>query len=257
MIESGIILNNEKIGKDIWRMVIESPNIAAKATVGQFVNVRVHDNLEPLLRRPISLHGIDKDRGTIAFLYLVVGKGTEMMTKMEPRQSINLVGPLGKGFSTDFLGENALVIGGGIGSAPLYPLLQELKKNGKKAKLVLGAATDQSIVGLYLYEELEVEVAIATEDGSLGEQGFVTAIVEKELASGKYDYIYTCGPIPMLKAIEELSAKYKVAGELSTEAHMGCGLGICLSCAAKGKDGKNRKVCQDGPVFRLGELAYE
>lgn len=257
MIELGTVLSNEKVGRDIWKMEIEAPGIANDAKVGQFVNVRVNGTIEPLLRRPISLHGIDKERGKIAFLYLVVGKGTAMMTEFQPRQEIDLVGPLGNGFSTDFAGEKALVVGGGIGSAPLYPLLQALIKAGKTPKLLLGAADIRSIVGIALYDELDIEIAVATDDGSLGEKGFVTSLVEQDLAGGQYDYIYGCGPIPMLQSLEDLSAKYKVPGEISTEAHMGCGLGICLSCTAKGKDGKNRKVCQDGPVFRLGELSYE
>ena len=257
MIEIGTIISNEKVGRDIWRMEIEAPGIANAAQIGQFVNVRVNGTIEPLLRRPISFHGIDKERGQIAFLYLVVGKGTALMTKMQPRSEIDLVGPLGRGFSPDFDGEKALVVGGGIGSAPLYPLLQALLKEGKTPKLLLGAADIRSIVGITLYDELDVDIAVATDDGSLGEKGFVTSLVERELAAGGYDYIYGCGPLPMLQALEELSGKYQVPGEISTEAHMGCGLGICLSCAAKGKDGKNRKVCQDGPVFRLGELSYE
>lgn len=257
MLETGIVLNNEKVGRDIWRMEIEAPSIAQAAKIGQFVNVRVNDTIEPLLRRPISLHGIDPERGKIAFLYLVVGKGTEMMTKMAPRDDINLVGPLGHGFNADFNGNKALVIGGGIGSAPLYPLLQALLKKGKKPTLLLGAADIWSIVGLSLYDELDIDIAVATDDGSVGEKGYVTDMAKRELASGKYDYIYACGPVAMLKVVEELSTEYGVPGEISTEAHMGCGLGICLSCTAKGKDGKNRKVCQDGPVFRLGELSYD
>lgn len=257
MVENGTILENVEVGKDIWLMSVKAPAIAEKSLAGQFVNIRIHDCYEPLLRRPISLHGIDKEKGILKFLYLVVGKGTAMMTKMEAGKTIDLLGPLGKGFSLDFSGKKALVIGGGIGSAPLYPVLKGILANGKEATLILGAYSKESIVGLSFYENLGVTVKVATEDGSMGQQGFVTKIAEDELKTGAYDFIYTCGPIPMLKAVETLAEKYQVQGELSTEAHMGCGLGICLSCAAKGKDGKNRKVCQDGPVFRLGDLSYE
>lgn len=256
MVELGRILENVQVGKDIWYMSVEAPKIAEKAAAGQFVNIRIHDCYEPLLRRPISLHGIDKEKGIVKFLYLVVGKGTAMMTKMEAGKTVDLLGPLGKGFTFDFSGEKALVIGGGIGSAPLYPVLKELKAKGKNATLLLGAYSKESIVGLSFYEALGVDVKVATEDGSMGTKGFVTTPAEEELATGAYDYIYVCGPLPMLKAVEDLAEKYRVAGEVSTEAHMGCGLGICLSCAALGKDGKHRKVCQDGPVFRLGELSY-
>lgn len=257
MVEHGTILVNEKMGQDIWRMEISAPQIAAASAPGQFVNVRLHEHAEPLLRRPISLHGIDQEKGTIAFLYLVVGKGTEMMTKMAEGQDINLLGPLGKGFSLDFKGERAIVIGGGIGSAPLYPLMQELRKKGKQVTLVLGARNKESIVALDLYHAIGAECRIATEDGSMGTKGFVTTILEQEIKGEACDYLYACGPIPMLRAVEDMAEQYGIKGEISTEAHMGCGLGICLSCSVKGKDGKNRKVCQAGPVFRLGELSYE
>ncbi|MEE0777302.1 MAG: dihydroorotate dehydrogenase electron transfer subunit [Bacillota bacterium] len=257
MVEHGTILTNENVGQDIWRMEISAPEIATLAVPGQFVNVRLHDRVEPLLRRPISLHGIDSESGTIAFLYLVVGKGTEMMTKMEPGKDINLLGPLGRGFSLDFEGERAVVIGGGIGSAPLYPLVRALRAKGKEVTLILGARSKESIVALNLYKDIGATCKIATEDGSLGVKGFVTAVLEEELKSGSCDYLYTCGPIPMLRAIETMAAQYGVKGEISTEAHMGCGLGLCLSCSVRGRDGRNRKVCQAGPVFRLGELSYD
>ena len=257
MVEHGTILANEKVGQDIWRMEIAAPKIAAVAVPGQFVNVRLHDRMEPLLRRPISLHGIDTEKGTIAFLYLVVGKGTMMMTEMQASQDINLLGPLGRGFSLDFEGNRAVVIGGGIGSAPLYPLIQALREKGKQVVLILGARSKESIVALELYHAIGAECKIATEDGSMGVKGFVTDILEEEFKNGTCDYLYTCGPIPMLHAIESMTEQYGVKGEISTEAHMGCGLGLCLSCSVKGKDGRNRKVCQAGPVFRLGELSYE
>lgn len=257
MLEHGKILINENVGKDIWRMEISASEIAVAAQPGQFVNVRLHDRMEPLLRRPISLHGIDKGKGTIAFLYLVVGKGTEMMTQMTVGEEINLLGPLGRGFSLDFEGKEAILIGGGIGSAPLYPLMQSLRQCGKEVTLILGARSKESIVELECYEDLGVTCKVATEDGSMGVKGFVTSILEDELKNGGCDYLYTCGPIPMLRAIEDMAAQYGVKGEISTEAHMGCGLGLCLSCSVPGKDGRNRKVCQAGPVFRLGELNYD
>lgn len=257
MVEQGKILINENVGKDIWRMELKAPWIARKAQPGQFVNVRLSDLTDPLLRRPISLHGIDADNGIISFLYLVVGKGTKMMTKLENGDRLDLLGPLGNGFSADFRGRRAVLIGGGIGSAPLYPLLEMLKAKQKHVTLIYGAKEQDSIVCLDLYKENQAEVILTTEDGSAGKKGFVTAPLEELLKSGSVDYLYACGPSAMLHAVEELALKYGVGGEISTEANMGCGLGVCLSCSTPGKDGKNRKVCTDGPVFKVGELAYE
>jgi dihydroorotate dehydrogenase electron transfer subunit len=257
MVEQGKILINENVGKNIWRMELKAPVIAQKAQPGQFVNVRLTDKTDPLLRRPISLHGIDADNGIISFLYLVVGKGTEMMSKLENGDRLDLLGPLGNGFSPKFRGRHAVLIGGGIGSAPLYPLMEMLKAKKNDVTLIYGAQEKDSIVCLDLYKENEADIIITTEDGSAGEKGFVTAPLERLLANQSVDYIYACGPEAMLRAVEDMAQKYGVDGEISTEANMGCGLGVCLTCSLAGKDGKNRKVCTDGPVFKMGELAHE
>ena len=257
MVEQGKILINECVGKDIWRMEIKAPWIAKKASPGQFVNVRLNTVNEPLLRRPISLHGIDVDNGIISLLYLVVGRGTEMMTKMENGETIDLLGPLGKGFSTSFKGRRTVIVAGGIGSAPFYPLMEALKEKKKNITMIYGARDAESLTCLDLYEEEGVKVVKVTEDGSVGEKGFVTGPLDKLLAEEGADYVYACGPEAMLKAVEEVTAKYGVDGEVSTEARMCCGLGVCLSCSKKGKDQKNHKVCQDGPVFKMGVMDYE
>ncbi|MGI5873955.1 MAG: dihydroorotate dehydrogenase electron transfer subunit [Bacillota bacterium] len=257
MIEQGKILLNEKVGRDIWRMELKCPWIAMKAKPGQFVNVKLNDVAEPLLRRPISLHGIDAENGIISLLYLVVGRGTEMMTKLENGDSVDLLGPLGKGFSTFFHGRRAVIVAGGIGSAPFYPLMEELKAKQKNITMIYGARDAESLTCLDLYEEQGAEMILVTEDGSVGEKGFVTGPLDRLLAERGADFVYACGPEAMLKAVEEVAANHGVQGEVSTEARMGCGLGVCLSCSKKGKDGKNRKVCQDGPVFPMGVMAYE
>lgn len=257
MVEQGKILINEKVGKDIWRMEIKCPWIAKKALPGQFVNVRINNVNEPLLRRPISLHGIDAENGILSLLYLVVGRGTEMMTKMENGEKIDLLGPLGQGFTTSFKGRKAVMVAGGIGSAPFYPLMEALKARGKEMTLIYGARDKESLTCLDLYEEEGVKSVLVTEDGSVGEKGFVTGPLDRLLAEEGADYVYACGPEAMLKAVEEVVAKHGAAGEVSTEARMCCGLGVCLSCSKKAHDGKNRKVCQDGPVFKMGVIDYE
>ena len=257
MLETGKVLLNEKVGKDIWRMELKCPWIAKKAKPGQFVNVRVKDVAEPLLRRPISLHGIDDANGIISLLYLVVGRGTEMMTHMENGDSIDLLGPLGNGFSTFFHGRRAVIVAGGIGSAPFYPLMEALRKKDKRIKMIYGARDEESLACLDLYEEEGVEMILVTEDGSVGEKGFVTDPLDRLLGEEGADFVYACGPEAMLKAVEGVVEKHHLKGEVSTEARMGCGLGVCLSCSKKAKDGKNRKCCQDGPVFAMGVMDYE
>lgn len=256
MIEQGKILINERVGKNIWRMELRSPWIAKKAVPGQFVNVRLNQLNEPILRRPISLHGIDAENGIVSLLYLVVGKGTEMMSKLENGDNLDLLGPLGNGFSCDVKGRNILLVAGGIGSAPFIPLIDKLNEKKKKITMIYGAANKESLACLDLYDEENVRVIPVTEDGSEGEKGYVTGPMRTFLSENKIDYIYSCGPEPMLAAVEEVADEFGVLGEVSTEARMGCGFGVCLSCSRKGKDGKNHKICQEGPVFKMGVIAY-
>lgn len=257
MIEKAKVLINEKVGKNIWRMELRAPWIAPRALPGQYVNVKLNAVNEPILRRPISLHGIDAENGILSLLYLVVGKGTEMMTKLENGDTVDLLGPLGRGFSADFHGRRTVLVGGGIGSAPLYPLMEMLKAKEKNLTLIYGAKDAESLTCLDLYRELGAEIILVTEDGSAGEKGFVTAPLERLLSEEGADFVYACGPEPMLKAVEAVTEKYAVKGEVSTEARMACGLGVCLGCSKPGKDGKNHKICTEGPVFPMGVMNYE
>jgi dihydroorotate dehydrogenase electron transfer subunit len=256
LIEMGKIIYNRSAAQNIWLMKIYAPEIAAVARPGQFVNIRLSEQLDPLLRRPISLHGIDPENGTISMLYMVVGRGTEQLTKMEPEASINVLGPLGNGFCTEFAGDQAILLGGGIGVAPLYPLAQALVAKGKSVRLLVGAKSQEYLSDTKPYQELGVTVEISTDDGSYGYHGFVTELLEKAIAEHACEYLYACGPTPMLRAIESKALEHGVKGQVSTESHMGCGLGVCLCCPNKVKAGGYKKTCEDGPVFEIGVLDY-
>lgn len=257
MLELGKILENKPVAKDIYEMVLETPEIAKKAKPGQFVNLRLSDKLDPLLRRPISIHGIDPEKGTITMLYLIVGKGTVMMRDMEAGTTIDVLGPLGNGWNCDFEGSHAVLIGGGIGIAPLYPLAQSLVEAGKTVELIVGAKNKEYLTDLSLYESIGVSITVTTDDGSAGRKGFVTEALKDSILAGTCDYIYACGPLPMLKFVEKLAISHNKPGQVSTESHMGCGLGICLLCPSKVTAGGYKRTCTDGPVFEIGELDYE
>ncbi len=257
MLELGKILENRPVAKDIYEMVLEAPEIAKAARPGQFVNLRLSDKLDPLLRRPISLHGIDPEKGTITMLYLIVGKGTAMMRDMEAGAVVDVLGPLGNGWNCDFEGRYAVLIGGGIGIAPLYPLAKALAEAGKTVELIVGAKNKEYLTDLSLYETLGVRVTVTTDDGSAGIKGFVTEALANSIQEKICDYIYACGPLPMLKFVEKLAIANKKPGQVSTESHMGCGLGICLLCPSKVTAGGYKRTCTDGPVFEIGELDYE
>lgn len=238
-------------------MTLAVPGIAQAARPGQFVNLRLSEKLDPLLRRPISLHRIDPQTGTITMLYLVVGKGTTMMSRMEDGETIDVLGPLGNGWDCTFTGQSAVLVGGGIGIAPLFPLAQALRAAGKRVRLIAGAKSKAYLTDTAAYEALGVEVRIATDDGSAGFHGFVTQLVEDAIAEGVCEQLYACGPKPMLRFVEKIALEKQVPGQVSTESHMGCGLGVCLLCPNKVKAGGYKKTCVDGPVFAIGELDYE
>lgn len=257
MLEIGKIQNNIPVAKTIYEMTLYVPEIAKKAKPGQFVNLRLTGKLDPLMRRPISLHEINPDKGTIKMMYMVVGKGTTMMSEMEKGETIDVLGPLGNGWNVDMDGEYAAVIGGGIGIAPLYPLVKALREAGKKVEVIMGAKSEEYLTDKTIYTDLGATVTVTTDDGSAGTKGFVTTALAQSIEAGKCDYVYACGPKPMLQFVEKTALQNNVPGQVSTESHMGCGLGVCLLCPTKMKAGGYKRVCTDGPVFAIGELDYE
>ena len=257
MIEVSKILRNSPVAKDTYEMILQAPEIAKCACPGQFVNLRLSSGSDPLLRRPISLHDFDVEKGTISMLYLVVGRGTGMMSKMQIGDTIDVLGPLGNGWDLAPSGENSVLVGGGIGLAPMLPLAQALQSQGKTVHVVVGAKTKEALLQMEAYHALGVPPVISTDDGSAGHHGTVVPCVEELIKAGACDYIYACGPTPMLKAIETLAQSKSIPGQVSMESHMGCGLGACLGCPRKTKAGTYKRTCKDGPVFPIGELDYE
>ena len=238
------VLQNSKIANDVFKMTLEG-DTSAILCCGQFINIEL-DGL--YLRRPISI--CDYDDKTITIIYKVVGQGTEQMSNIEAGKELDILVGLGNGFDADCVGENPLVVGGGVGTPPLYKLCKELLANSKKPIVVLGFASKDDVFYEEEFKALGVDTYIATVDGSYGTKGFVTDVI-KEL--NNYTYMYACGPMPMLKA---LTKAVEVEGQLSLEERMGCGFGACMGCTIKTKNGYKR-VCKEGPVFRKEELIWE
>ncbi|MCK8827757.1 dihydroorotate dehydrogenase electron transfer subunit [Natroniella acetigena] len=257
------IIDQQKIGPGYFKLVIKVPEIVAQAKIGQFVHIKwvaEDSGADPLLRRPISLNRINPAEGTMTLVYRVVGRGTKVLSKLTAGDKLDIMGPLGTGFSISEDTNRVLVIGGGVGIAPLYPLVNELVKQNKEVILLLGAESAEEVIDLSSFEEFDLELKVATMDGSLGREGFVTdylAELEQEI-----DYIYTCGPMPMMKVIRDWAIDSNVAGQASLEERMGCGTGACLSCVCQvkidGKDGWTyKKACTAGPVFPLREVIFD
>ncbi len=244
MMKQGIyeILYNFQLTSDVFRMVLKGDTSALLAP-GQFVNIQI-DGL--YLRRPISV--CDYDENTITLIYKVVGVGTEKMSKMVAGDKLDLLVGLGNGFNPEIDCKNPLVIGGGVGIPPLYGLCKELIKFGKKPTVILGFNTKSEIFYEEVFKLLGVNVIVTTVDGSYGVKGFVTDAM-KDL---EYDYFYTCGPMPMFKAIENT---VNTSGQYSFEERMGCGFGACMGCSCKTKYG-NKRICKDGPVLEREEIVW-
>ena len=247
--EIGKVLSNEALIEGfIYLMRIRSPKIAAEAAAGQFVEIRTGKS--PLLRKPISLFEVEKTEGTISILYQVKGEGTRNLAAFVPGDDVDMIGPLGRGFTVKKSGKKCLLVGGGIGIAPLYQLGRDLKALGSEVEFILGFGTKDQSYALELFGAL-APVHVSTMDGSLGVKGTVGAILDGWNLD-EVETIYSCGPEPMLKYVQTFGDRLDV--ELSLEAYMGCGLGACLSCVCEKKDGDYARVCKDGPVFKAGEV---
>lgn len=236
------ILRNEKIAKNIMLLVLSGDTSAITAP-GQFVNIQI-DGL--YLRRPISV--CDYDENTLTLIYKIVGEGTEIMSNYKPGVQLDLLVGLGNGFDTEKSGDTPLLIGGGVGVPPMYNLCKKLISEGKKPTVILGFNSSSDVFFEDEFKALGAKVIITTADGSYGIHGFVTDAM-KDI---DYSYFFTCGPLPMFKAIESIA---KGSGQYSFEERMGCGFGACMGCSCKTKYG-NKRICKDGPVLVREEIIW-
>ena len=237
------ILSNTEIAPAVYKIILKGDTSPITAT-GQFVNIKLDGFY---LRRPISICDFDKE--TLTLIYKVVGGGTEALSKMGKGEKLDLLLSLGNGFDTSKSGQNPLIIGGGVGVPPLYALCKSLIAEGKNPSVILGFNTKSEIFYEDEFKKLGADVTVCTADGSYGTKGFVTAAMENI----SYSYFYTCGPLPMLKAV---AAAACTSGQLSLEERMGCGFGACMGCTCKTVNGAKR-VCKDGPVFEKEEIEWQ
>ena len=219
---------------------------------GQFVQVRVDGSPSTYLRRPISIHDVDVEQNEITLLVQQVGEGTRHLAALKVGDTVNMVLPLGNGFSLPEKGEKCLLVGGGIGIAPLYYFAKVLNEKGIRPTLLLGGKSQSDLLRLADYQQLG-ETFVTTEDGSLGEKGFVT--MHSVWQNQDFDKTYVCGPKPMMKAVAKLADEKGVWCEVSLENLMACGLGACLCCVEDTVDG-HVCVCKEGPVFNIRRLKW-
>ena len=238
------VIKNEALTPLIYEMHLAG-DVSGVTRAGQFVEIAL-DGL--YLRRPISVCNYEEDELTL--IYKVVGKGTDWMSQMAEGTQLDVLTGLGNGFNIDHECNKPLLVGGGVGVPPLYRLTRDLIARGKDVTVVLGFNTESEIFYAEKFEEAGAKVIIATADGSVGIKGFVTnAIAESGVEA---DYFYSCGPLPMLKA---LCQSLEIDGEVSLEERMGCGFGICMGCSIQTTKGAKR-VCKEGPVFKKEEVIW-
>lgn len=252
--EKMTVVSQKQIATNIFELTLHG-ELVQDMTPGQFVHVKVSDSLEPLLRRPISIANIDKDNNEFTMIYRAEGRGTKVLSTNREGQLVNVLGPIGNGFPVDAVkeGGTALLVGGGIGVPPLHELSKQLNARGVKTIHVLGFQTEDVC---FYEEEFSAlgETHYVTVDGSKGTKGFVTNVLASR--APEFDVFYSCGPLPMLKALEGFYPEKE--GYLSFEERMGCGIGACFACVCKTTDQVAKdyvKVCSDGPVFPKGTVA--
>lgn len=254
------LVKKEQLKQDIYKFSVQAPEIAQNAKPGNFIEIRVSDNIDPLLRRPISIYNIEKEEGILEFIFQVKAKGTTILAKRNIGEEIDIIGPLGYGTFDIKEYKNVAIIGGGIGVFPLYELAKELKQTtNSNINTYLGFRNKDYVVVEEEFKKVSNKTIIATDDGTYGIKGFAINELKKDIEIQIPDIIFACGPLPMLKAVQALSIEKNIQCQISLEEKMGCGIGACLGCAVKkAKSTKEAPeywhVCKAGPVFNASEV---
>lgn len=260
------IVSNARLFGKLHLMTLEAPELAQRLAPGQFVHMKVPGMPDHVLRRPFSVYAWDRDRGAIDILYQAVGAGSTHMTALEPGAETELIGPIGNTWHSTQgpqLPERALLVGGGVGAAPLFEWCRALLDSGTEVDVVLGAQTEGALVARERYAQLlGREPFCSTDDGSYGYAGFATGLVEERLEAGAsqsgkpFGYVAVCGPAPLMRIVSGIVVERGIACEVSLEKRMACGIGACLSCVCDTKSNGRKRVCVDGPIFDAKEVVW-
>ena len=247
------VVENRPLNDTMFLTSLKGETPLPEMRPGQFAEVRVDNEADILLRRPISINFVDYDKNELWLLIQKAGRGTRRLSMLKAGDCLNLVMPLGNGFTMPAPEERCILIGGGVGVAPLLYLGHEIKRHGGKPVFLLGARTESLIAELDLFQSLG-DTYVTTEDGSMGEKGFVTG--HSILQNTRFDRIYTCGPQPMMKSVVKYASATDTDCEVSLENRMACGIGACLCCVEKTTEG-HICVCKEGPVFNSKKLLWQ
>ncbi|MFQ5560541.1 MAG: dihydroorotate dehydrogenase electron transfer subunit, partial [Nitrospinota bacterium] len=264
---TGYVLSSKRVKKNYHRIRLHAPVIAKKAKTGQFGMIQVNNLYDPLLKRPMSFHSIDRSNGNVDFLFQVVGRGTELISGFKNGHEISVVGPMGNGFKIKKK-KRIIIAAGGIGVSPLFSLVDTLIHDTGVApetvSIYMGGRSRNDILCAPEFNKMRIDTIITTDDGSRGQKGLVTEPLQdalEKLEKPSSAIIYTCGPHPMLNAVSRLASKYSVECQVSMENMMACGTGACLGCVVETKSDFSdeygyKTVCKDGPVFSSAKLRW-
>lgn len=244
------VKENQRLNNDMFMLSLYSPELP-ELKPGQFVNVRVDNSSTTFLRRPISVHDVDETNKLLYLLIKIAGDGTQKLSELKPGEKLNIILPLGNSFSLPDSGR-CLLVGGGVGTAPMLHLSKELKRKGLSPVILIGARTEKDLVRKEEFGQY-AKVYYATEDGSHGEKGYPT---QHSILKEKFDYIFTCGPEPMMRSVAQYAYSNNIECEVSLENTMACGIGVCLCCVTDTKHG-HKCVCTEGPVCNIKELKWQ
>lgn len=249
-----LLLENKKLNKDNFLLILQSPIPLSDILPGQFINVEIKDSSEIFLRRPFSILDVDYKKQTLSLLVKILGRGSKKLTEAHPGQTISAIFPLGKSFTQPDFNDRILLIGGGSGVAPMLFLAKICGLNPANVDVLIGARSLSDHIDISGYQTYG-NFYFTTEDGSLGEKGYVTNHQVFTEQFNQYNKIYTCGPDLMMKAVGKRAITEEVFCEVSLENMMACGFGVCLCCVEDTKTG-HKCVCTDGPVFNVKELKW-
>ncbi|MCI9016366.1 MAG: dihydroorotate dehydrogenase electron transfer subunit [Clostridia bacterium] len=256
------LIKKEQLKNDIYKFSVQAPEIVKQAKPGNFIEIRVQDQVQPFLRRPISIYNMEKEKGILEFIFQEKGIGTQILSKREVGEEIDIIGPLGYGTFGIKEYKNVSIIGGGIGVFPLYELAKNLKSQTKShINIYLGYRNKDCVILEEEFKKVSDKLNITTDDGSYGTKGFAIDLLKEDIKNQEIDSILACGPLPMLRAVKELAKQCNIECQVSLEEKMACGLGACLGCAVKTSRSSKESpeywhVCKAGPVFNAFDVDF-
>lgn len=270
ILATGEVLSHKKYGEHFHSLTIVAPDIGATIRPGQFVNVKCGTNRSNIIRRPFSVYRVHKRGGwasTIEIVFDVRGPGSEYLSQLRGHSTVDLLGPLGRGFQLPKRRAHCLLVGGGIGATPLFFLADELRNAGHRVDVILGAREVGMLLNPIEVRRLASVSVTTTEDGSSGEKGRVTDVLVSTIERCSTEVIYSCGPHPMLAAVSKIAVEQKVPAQVAVEELMGCGYGVCMTCvmplrgkkkkdASEGDEIVYARSCTEGPVFNGSSVIW-